>query len=322
MAYGQDTQLGICFQNSMGETLTQSVYWIPHIDESFALTKETVKEQSAYGRFSPGGMHEGKNANEGGFNAEINMLTLGAVVKSVLGDPLTIVNSGSVYEHRHLDRNTDFDSRAANRPVTVVKQLSDGGSAHLYGDMVGKSLTISVANNELLKCSAEYVGGRYSQQSHIGAPLPTNKAVVYSASSLDFGGSIIKSIEELSITFDEKIEATYTHDTKKYPRYLKRSDFRSVEVSGTLIYTNQTEFQKFVGYNTEKIVINFLSATQIQSGYNERFQVILPAFRYTDFKPLNTGPGLIKVGFTGEAEYSVDSAAMFDCRIWNTQAVY
>ena len=108
MAYGQDTQLGICFQNSMGETLTQSVYWIPHIDESFALTKETVKEQSAYGRFSPGGMHEGKNANEGGFNAEINMLTLGAVVKSVLGEPNATINSGSVYWHVFQDLTTDF----------------------------------------------------------------------------------------------------------------------------------------------------------------------------------------------------------------------
>ena len=322
MSYGQDSTVALCFQNSYGTALTNSPYWISHISESFAVTKEQLIAQGMRGLFYEGDHYEGMNACEGDLETEAHPITVGAILQAALGSPTT-VQSGNIYTHTFNPVTTDFDQFAANPPVTIVKDLNDGGSAHLYYDMVAANLTLSVANGEFLKAKIGFMGGKYSQTSALTASYPTGKSNwTWDVASMSMGGAAQVDIAALNVVLEESLENRYTMNGAKTPSRTKRSGFRVVTFDGTLIFENQTEYQQFLAQSERELDVLFRGTTEIQSGYYEELRIQLPGARYGEFKPVAGGAGIIEVSFSGKGVYNVNSATGMRITLVNTQPAY
>ena len=321
MSYGMKANVAISFQNSYGAANVASRYWIPYLSEGFAVTKEPITSEAMTGVFDEGAMYEGLNAVEGKLEVEAHPISLGVLLKSVMGNP-TSVQSGAIYTHTFKPRTSDFDDYAANIPLTISKDLGDSGSSHQYYDMVASKLSLSAANGELLKCSVDFLGGKYAQIIAPAASYPTGKGWTWDVASVSLSGTANGNFGDLSFELDEALENKHTLNNTKTPSRTKRSGRRSLAIGGTLIFDNQTEYQQFLSQAERNLTVSFRGPTVVQSGYYDTFELIIPLFRYIEFKPLAGGPGKVEVGFSGKGVYSVTSANLLTATLVNTQPAY
>ena len=320
MAYGQDCNIGISFQNSYGTLLQNSVFWIPKLSESINVDKPPLIEQNLRGVFDEGAHHEGANTSGGTLEAEAAPIPLGAMLKCVFGEPTT-VTSDSLYTHTFKPRTSDWDAKAANVPVTIEKQFGVG-SAELHYDMNGSSITLSIANGEFMKASVDFVGGSFQQQAETAESYPSTTLWTWDATSVSLGGTAKSEIMDLSVTVNENLEAMGTLDGTKTPSRIKRTGFRTVEISGTLKFDNQDEYQEFLNQTERELIAHFEGTTAVQSGYNESLTMKLPLARHTEFKPAGSGPGEIEVGLSMKGVYSTTSATAIQIDLANGQSGY
>jgi len=129
-------------------------------------------------------------------------------------------------------------------------------------------------------------------------------------------------MSDMTLELDEALENKNTLNNTKTPSRTVRSGRRTLAVGGTLIFDTQTEYQQFLSQSERNLTVHMKGATEVQSGYPETLTMVVPLFRYTDFKPVAGGAEKIEVGFSGKGVYSTTSATMLQITLANTQAAY
>lgn len=320
--YGMDASVGICFQNSFGTALTSSMHWISQLSEDIALKKEPIISEGMRGVYDEGAIYEGLNSVEGGIEAEAHPISVGALLKTVLGNP-TSVTSGAIFTHTFKPRTSDFDQYAAGQPCTIVKHLGDAGSAHRYYDMVGGELELSCSAGEFLKVKVGFTGGKYDQVAEIAASYPTGDSLfTWDVASFSIGGSAVNDLSEWSLTLSENLANQHTMNGLKTPAKTKRDGFRTLEIAGTLIFDTQTEYQQFLSQSEREMDVTLKTASQIQSGYYETLRIQTPKMRYTEFPPTQNAAGQLEVGVSAKGVYSVTSATALQITLINSKSGY
>jgi len=321
MPYGNKANVGISFQNSGGTLLTNSVYWLPILDMDIGIDKPPLVEMGMRGIYDEGAHHEGFNTIGGTINMEAHPISIGALLQAAMGAPST-VTSGGVYTHTFKPRTTEFDGKFAGSPMTIHSYLDDAGSATLFYDMVCNNYELGINNGEFVMSKFGFVGGQYQQIAALTAAYPIGKNWTWDQSSVSLGGAAVTEMKSLTIAVDEAMEASGTLAATKSPTRVKRTGFRTVTINGTMTFDNQTEYQQFLSQSERNLTATFLSDTEIQSGYYNSLELIVPLNRHTEFKPVPSGPGEIEVSFSSKGVYSVTSATAFQATLVNTQAAY
>ena len=318
--YGQKANVAISFQNSFGTPLTNSQYFIPRISGGVALDIPPIISETQRGVFDEGDTYEGPRTAGGDLETEAMPIPLGVLLKSVMGDPVT-VTSDALYSHTFKPRVSDWDPSAANIPVTYEQDL-DTGSAQQFFDLNGSALEIGIAAGELAKAKVIFVGGNFQQNAAAAASYPSGKRWTWDTTSVSIGGSAQPQVMDLTITLDEALEAQHTLSASKYPSRIKHTGMRTVTVGGTMKFDNQNEYQQFLSQSERELIINFQGVTEIQSGYYDRVEIKLPLMRYSENKPTAGAPGPLEVSIAASGKYSVSSAVSIQVLLVNTQAAY
>ncbi len=120
---------------------------------------------------------------------------------------------------------------------------------------------------------------------------------------------------------DNGIEAKGTLNNTKTPSRIKRSGYRKFEVSGTVLFENDTEADIFRAQTEQRFTIGTMGQP-CSSGYNCKLDFDFPSVRYNEFAPQIGGPGLIEVAFTGSAKYNAGSATACAITLINSQSAY
>lgn len=322
MSYGQNGYLAISFQNSYGTKLTNSQHFIPIISESVGLNKEQIISESMRGTFDQGAAYEGLNSVDGDIEVEAHPANIGVLLKAVLGDPTTSNVVSFVKQHVYIPSTRDFDKYAAQRPMTIEKYLTDGGSAMQFYDCIGASIEFGVANGELLKAKMSVLGGQFTQVADQAFSFPAHKSWAWDTASVQVAGAAHATFLDATITVDNALGNKHTLGGKKTPQYTKRTGARLVNINGTLLYEDQDDFQNFLSQVEQTLKITFTGGTSIQSGYFDVLTFEFPNFKFTELKPVNPGPGQIEVSFTGQAIYNVNSGTSMKVTLVNTATGY
>lgn len=321
MSQGQLSNIGICFQNSYGTAKTDSMHWLPHMEDSVSLKKEQIKSEGMRGIFEEGESYEGKNMVDGDIGIEAQAIPLCVLLKAVFGQA-TMQTSGAIYNHIYKPAQTEWDSLSSGVPFTYHQYL-DTGSANQYSDLNGKGLELSIANGELMKAKMSVVGGGFAQIANIAATYGSGKHFTWAVSSLALGGSANAEIVDLTISVDESREAIHSFNNSLYPSRIRRTGQRVVTVNGTLKFDNQTEYQKFINQTEQRMTFHLEGGSlQIQSGYNESVSIDIPSLRYTEFPVAAGGPGELEVSFNADAKYNVGSGTSVQITVVNTHPAF
>lgn len=317
MSYGMDTRVGICFQNSFGTSLTNSIYWLQPTQENVSVKKPPIVRQGLRGLYDEGAYQEGPTQIDGDVTVEATPNQLLPLLRAAM-NRVTSVTSGSVRTHTFRPRTADFDTLSAEHPFTYVKFMGDTGSAHLHGDMTATNFELTVSNGELLTAKIGTVGGRNTQIAAIATAHSSDSALDWSVSSVSFGGTAKTNLREMTLTIENNIETKQTLSAGRTPNRAKRNGMRTININGTIIFDDQTEYQQFISQTEQRLIAHF-RGTQIQSGFFEELTIDAPSFRFTEFPQDIGGPGEIEVSFAGACVYNVGSGNSLTVTLRNTQ---
>lgn len=313
--YGMKGHIMCQFQNSFGTALTTSLSAIAVTEANFTHTIEQIVEQGMYGRFDESPYHSGAFNFEGDMTLEASPIAIGWAFKSIVGFTSTVSGTGT-QTHVFKPRASDFDALAATDPMTIQQYL-DVGSAMQFSDMCGNTLAMNIANGELLSLTAGFVGGKYTRVA-AGTPVfPTAKPFKWDQFSGSFGGAAINDILDLSININNNLEARHTLQNTAAPRKIKRSSFRTIELTGTMLFQAHSYYNAFLTQTNYSFVLNFAGQ---QSPNN--LKIDFPSLRMKTFEPTIRGPGVIEAPFTAQAEYDASSATAMQITLVNTQEGY
>lgn len=326
MGYGADGRYGILFQDSYGLDVSSlvaatSYFWLPIVSENVGLDIPNIVAKGMRGTFYEGDHYQGPTTVTGDISIEAQAVPLGAFLKAVLG-PASVVTSSGIHTHTFKPRSSDFDTYIAGNPIAFHKYLSDGGSATIFHDLSATKLELKLSNGELFMASLSVVGGTYTQNATLTATYNAGEHFPWSVSSVSVAGVAKTEVVDMTITLDEKLEAKHSLNNSVYPSRIKRSDFRTIEVGGTLTFDDQVEFQNFLAQNNYRSVLHLQGTTEIQSGYYESLTIDLPSMRYTEMKPAGDGPGEIEASFSAKGVYNTGSDTGLTITLVNTVTAY
>ena len=325
--YGSDMKISIAHQNSFGTPVTAvgSFTAIPVLSETLAGDKPPLEINNMRGVHDAGPTKEGANSISGGFEAEANPISIGALLKAAFGTPTsTKANSASVYTHVFVPDSADFDQFAAMRPLTIVKDFADGSSADLFSDMVCSNIALSIANSELLKVSVEFLGGKQGHKASIATAFEdTSRAFAWDVASMSTGGVAVEEVMDCTITLDNALSNKHTLNTSKEPSRTKRDGFRTVMVEGNMLFETHSHYLDWKNQTEQNFKMHLASTgSAISSGYTDSLTLECPTFKYDEFKPNAGGAGQIEVAFKGRGIFNVGSGHSLKATLVNTVAAY
>lgn len=320
MPYGQDAKIGFAFQNSHGDAASvDSMYTIPFLSETVTPEVPELISANMEGRYDEGEAYAGARNVAGTIQTEAQPITTGVFLKALMGEPSS-VQSGNIYTHTFNPRTSDFDVNVTGNPLTMYKNLADGGQVPLYRDLVCTRLEFALANGELLTVGADMTGGVVETKTtsqDIGTAV--GRKWPWDVTSVELGGASNVDFESLNIIIDEQASPRWTLRTQRDPSRVKRDARRQIRVNGTVKFRDQTEYDNFLAVNSQNLTITLTSPTEIQSGYYDTLQFEFPAFKWLAY-PLTFEDEAEKiVSFEGKGDYHVGSGTSVTVTLINTQ---
>lgn len=324
MGYGNKSVIGLAFQTAYGsEALVSSMDFFEFMSESVTEKIPPLMSTGMRGIYDEGDAEAGPKTIDGDINIEARGIDVGVMLKAIFGDPTTTKeNSADVYNHVFEPRQSDFSDLSAGNPMTMYKYLDDQGSASMFSDMNATNIEFTLANGDFLKTKLGLVGGGVSQQAASAASYSTGKRFKWDQTSLSIDGAANCDFRDLTITVDESLEAQHTLCASNYPSRVKRTDFRTISVGGTLVFRDRTELEAYRAQTERPMVVTITGGATISSGYTDSLKVDMPLLRYSEADASAGGAGSLELPVTGAAKYSVNSATGMQITLVNTRAAY
>lgn len=317
MGYGMLGHSMIQFQNSYGTQLVNSLSALAFTEESLVYDKPQIMEQGMYANISNNPYYNGPAVVQGGLTFEASPIALGWLLKSAIGVPVTTSDT-NLQTHVFKPRTADFDNRAAANPMTI-EMHRDVGSAAIYYDMIGNNFTLNAANGELLSAGLDFIGGGFSRKAAGTPTFPTARMFKWDQLSASFNGAAILDLQDLSITFNNNLEARYVLVNCNAPYRIKRSDRQSIELSGTFVFDSHSYWDAYLANAGSDYPMVFDWKTNQTPA---ELKIEFPKVRFLSFEPHPAGPGLVEASFTAAAIYHTGSATAAQITLANTLALF
>jgi len=324
IAYGMMGHIGISLQSSFGTANITSFDYFPLISETLALNVPMLPDESMQGHIDEVTAHEGLHEIAGDVVVPVHPILIGKFLKGwtgVASYAASLVDSHYSHKFWPAPGDADFDEFRAVPPMTIEVYRA-AGSAHQYHDMLLNTLTLEIAQGIMIKATAGFIGGKYAKVAKTGPSYLVGSEWSWDQSCIQIGGNAIDELSNITITMNNNLTARAMLDcNSKYPSLILREGKRRVEVSGTMLFIDDTEFDLCTAKTAQAFIIN-VEGQECSSGYNTSLKIDLPQVVYDAF-PVNIGgTGIIEAAFTGHAEYKTTSLGAMLCTLVNTQVAY
>lgn len=323
MSYGMGGHVGICFQESFGTSYTSSMFYFPVINESLAETIPSLVPEGLRGRFEAGSPLEGAHSIAGDIVFEGHPILLGIALKAWTGQASSVeAEAGSAYyTHTFKPRTSDFDNKAAVPPMSI-ECYRDAGSSHLYSDCLCEGLVIETAYGAIQKVTLSVVGGNFEKLAQTTPSYLAGSEFTWDQTSIELpDGTAVDELSTLSFTAKNSLEGKGTIDGTKCFSRIKRSGFRATEIAATMLFENDTEFDKFRAKSTQAMKVT-TTGEIICDSVRAALTIDIPCLQYREFATNLAGPGQIEATLAGDCLYDTSSATMFEITLVNTQETY
>lgn len=313
--YGMKGHIMVAFQDSFGVSNTSSLYGIPEVNAGLIHNIEPINEENNYGRLDMPPTHQGKHSFEGDIEIQANPIALGYFFKSHIGLTSTTSDTG-IQTHIFNPVASDFDGYSALTPMSIEQHL-DVGSAGLFQSMVGNTLNMNLANGELLSLTAGFMGGGFTRKAAGSPSFPVAKPFKWDQMSGQWNGAAILDFMDLTISFNNNLEAIYTNVTCPTPIKIKRSSWRTIELTGTMVFQAHSMWQQYEAGTELPLALNFASVESPNS-----LRIDMPSIFLKTYEPTISGPGIIQAAFSADVKFNVGSNTAMTVTLVNTYIAY
>lgn len=321
MGHGMNGYLGIAKQNSFGTAVTSYIYIEP-LTESFGTAVEQLILEGLHNGYNEGETVEGMESVEGDFTIYLHPTKIGHILQGVCGQSSSSLttSAGGFEEYTHEFfplKNTDFDQFSSLPPYTL-QVFRDTGESYQYTDTVFPSIAIEIEVGAIPTFTVNGLSRTTSLMTATGPSFEAGTPFAWNVVSFSIGDVGILDYENVSITFDQGLEAVNLLNATKRAALFKRSTFQLPKISGSMNFQTNSEYLRFKNQGDARMLITF--GAMVNSG--PAFEIDIPRMRYTSYAANLGGPGRISADFEGDAKFYSASGYAIRFTLQNTQDTY
>jgi hypothetical protein len=355
MASGTGGQIALIKSSSLYLDLTSADTWTNFVSESVEHNLEELEEGSITGIRDAPPSHKGIDFAEGDITFEPNPNAIGAFLNGAFGTLAsslhteagsTGANSGDeagkpVFAHTFTPRQLQFDERTFLEPYTVMV-YKDVGSAFFHQGSIFPRLEFNYQAGQLVGSTVglmarkvtrgERTAAINSLVSSGGRPWVWDMASVQVAS----GGSGLAfltantNFEQFQLSLETPQEGVVLLDGNKNYAEFQPNEFRRVNISGTLSFRNQEEYNAFIAYENRyaRITVTnqnsalILGNSDPGSVQQYTLQFDIPRMKFLTWSTPVGGPNRLQTQFTAKAEYDDTAGYMIQALLINVTSAY
>lgn len=320
MPLGQFAHVGLGKEAVFGTPVAASDY-IPIISESVVHEIEQIEDASIRGNTraqlpSLPGMETVK----GDIVAEARPVTLGYLLHSALGDPIT--TGAGPYTHKFKPRTSQFSDSCFLQPYSLEINRDMNQSFQVSGVIVNTLQLAFGTDQKLMRVTAGVIGkaqaliAKTSPSFETANPFQWKQAVVKFADNVTglAVASAYNNLEKAGVKFDNKMEGIPILNNSANIGKIKPSGLMSCELDLTA-EAEDAEYAKFAGQQLKAMEVSFTSGTNV-------FKITLPAVKFTAYPVNVSGPGRIIVSIKGMAYYSAVDGYLIEVVLTNDKTSY
>lgn len=365
MASGTGGQIALNYVTSLYDVTSEATLWTNFVSESIEHTLEELEEGAIQGRRDAPPSYKGIDFGAGDIVLEPNPNAIGHFMAGAFGTVTTslVTDQGSTgagvgstaytrsadyYWHEFTPRQTSYSERTFLEPYGVMV-YKDTGSAFMLNGAIFQGLEFDIQAGNLMGATVNVMGRQMTRIER--------KAAINSLSDVDVGpgqpfvwdqASIEVStdttsanlaanvnFEQLTIGLETPHEGVVLLDGTKFYAEMQPNDFRRVNISGTLSFRNQDEYDAFIAYDSRRLRVTLLNtnaryalgnaaasldATSFLGYFGMRLHI--PSMKYLSWSTPIGGPNRLQTSFTAKAEWDDAEGAMIKAELNNTFSSY
>jgi hypothetical protein len=358
MASGTGGQIALLKSNSLFTIQDSANLWTNFVSESITHNLEELEEGSITGRRDAPPSHKGIDFGDGDIVLEPNPNAFGNFLNGAFGTLTNsmITNAGSTgansgeeagkpyFWHQFIPRQTAFSPRTFLEPYAVMV-YRDVGSAFMLNGSIFTGLEMDFQAGQLAKTTVNVMGREMRRINRIaainslvssgGRPWVWDMASIEVSTDTTTGNLAANTnFEQITLGFTTPHEGVVLLDGTKFYAEFQPNDFRRINISGTLSFRNQDEYDAFVAYENRRMRISVLNVNSVLRlgniasvdadaflGYYG-LRIHIPKMKYLSWGAPIGGPNRLQATFTAKAEYDDTAGNMIEVELFNVTSTY
>jgi hypothetical protein len=215
----------------------------------------------------------------------------------------------------------DWDAERSALPPMTIEVYRDTGSAYQYFDCLCNQLAFEISQGAIYNCTASIIGAQFAWMAKTAPSYLTGSLFTWDTVSVSLAGSAVSDIADCTITFNNNLEGKAYLDGNKYYGRILRNDYRTVEITGTMLLVGDAEARIYKNRTPQRFVLTATDPSTVMLDHN-RLEIDIPQMRYTEFPANIGGPNLLEISFSAKGGYDTTSSYAMQFTITNTTAAY
>jgi len=324
MPIGARAYLGLGKESSWATAVAPTVY-VPFVSESITDTIEELISEGIRNLFDEPASYQGLKSVAGDVEVEVLPEFIGhflnAAFGSVSSEQPDADGAPSVYRHTF----TPIQSAASTEcdlPSYTLEIDRDFESAFQIAGAAATSFEFTVGTGtKIAHATISFIAKAISTKAKTSPSYESTNPFLWDELTATLGGNAFGKLSEITITLDNALEGVPLLNGSDEIARIRRNDFRTVTVSGTIVPDNLDEWTAFRNGTEAELVIDLVGAA-IEGGYSYELKFTMPKFRWLAV-PINVGgPGYVTISFSGKAKYDSANGFAVQAELTNTTTSY
>lgn len=305
MAYGFSGHIGLAKEVTFGTGVAATDY-VEALSESLSFQFDRFETKNIIGSLAEPDDTAGVVRVSGDIVAPAHPVSVGHFLKGFFhNSSVSIVVSSALWTttFETSKTNSDFHADVPNQPYTF-EIFRDVTSSQRYSGCVINALGLSFAVNQDVRMTAGIIGKSTSVVAKTSPTFPgsPSKPFTFDTVSLSIAGAATALMESLNIQFENQFEGIPVLNADTTIAKVRRTGFQTAMISGTLDFSNLTEYANFVNQTEQQFIITCTKANSFL------MKITLPRVVYHTFPMGISGRERQTVDFSGKAYYHTGSA--------------
>ena len=325
MPYGLNSHVSYSLQDSYG-TATASWHSPVVVAESISYDIATLRSEGMRKTYERAPAQQGMKTVQGELEIEPHPEDMGYWLRLALGSYTTTytgsIGAGGLASHVFAPATSDVTPGASALPPFTLQVDRDATSAWLIRDNNVRELELSINAGEALRAKVGIVGTNVSTVAPTTPVYLSGNMFSWDGVTLTFSDAANNATKTLSVKINNNISGKPLINGTKNVARLSRDGRVEVDITGTMMFDDLSEYNVFLDGTERSAQIKFTSPIEIATGSAATLTVDIPCFRYETF-PLGTNQaGEYEVAFGATAEYSLTSSYSVQVTLVNTVENY
>lgn len=315
--YGMAGHIGIGVETTWGTGVSATDFF-KALSENLTLTKDRFeKENIVAGLYEPDDQ-SGVQRYQGDIVFAAYPTVLGYFLHGALGiESLNSAVGADMSAVEFTPRTSDANSLHPGVPFSM-EIARDVGTSMRYDGVQINQLEMSIAPNQVMQITANVIAKNASAIAQSTPSFPTTPVdpFDYSTCSLSIDGGAVSIHEGVTITFNNQLEGKPALNATEQVARIKRTGPQQVRVSGSVVFEDHSEYDKFLNGSAQSVSIYLSRANS--------FSLLLEiaAMEYTAFPLGIQGREQQVVSFEGRGNYSTSLSRAIRATLTNVKSTY